>query len=162
MRKDPARVQRDSPCIDCGIMTRGTRCNACWGISIRGERSPSWKGGLPKKRNAEKERVRARAYYTEHRESILETLRENLSFKSRNASGKRRARAGAVVELVDFTAIYAAQAGMCGICGEFVDAPDVSFDHRVPLASGGNHTADNLQLTHMVCNARKSKHDRGY
>ena len=50
----------------------------------------------------------------------------------------------------------------CGICGQPVDgsikAPDpmsASLDHITPLAAHGDHEDDNLQLTHLGCNARK-------
>jgi 5-methylcytosine-specific restriction endonuclease McrA len=39
----------------------------------------------------------------------------------------------------------------CLICG----APDAVMDHIVPLARGGNHSADNLQPLCVVCNSRK-------
>ncbi|MEV0608113.1 HNH endonuclease signature motif containing protein [Polymorphospora rubra] len=31
-----------------------------------------------------------------------------------------------------------------------------SVDHRVPLARGGDHTMENCQAAHLVCNSRKS------
>lgn len=50
----------------------------------------------------------------------------------------------------------------CGICGLPVDGslkgPDpmsASLDHINPLAAHGGHDDDNLQLTHLGCNARK-------
>lgn len=166
MRKEPDRVQRNTPCIDCGEPTRGTRCNPCWGIATRGANSPVWKGGARAKKartyakHREKNIAYSRAYYAANRDMILEKIRADLSFKSRNAYGRRSAKPGAIVELVDFTAIFAAQRGLCGICGEYVQPEDVSFDHRIPLARGGDHTAANLQLTHLLCNARKAVQDR--
>lgn len=50
----------------------------------------------------------------------------------------------------------------CAICGQPVDrdahAPaDLAptTDHVIPLADGGAHSMDNVQLAHFICNARK-------
>lgn len=50
----------------------------------------------------------------------------------------------------------------CGICGGPIDAalrfPDPaasSFDHIIPIAQGGPHVLDNLQLAHWACNMKK-------
>lgn len=61
--------------------------------------------------------------------------------------------------------------GICQICGKPVDENDYhynedgyfvcgnnypSLDHIRPLAKGGSHTWDNVQLAHFLCNALKS------
>lgn len=43
----------------------------------------------------------------------------------------------------------------CHICGEWVSAHEMSLDHVVPLARGGEHTYSNIKLAHKVCNSRK-------
>lgn len=50
----------------------------------------------------------------------------------------------------------------CGICGKPVDMqlkfPDLmrgSVDHIIPVAHGGTHDEDNLQLSHLRCNVTK-------
>lgn len=60
--------------------------------------------------------------------------------------------------------------GICKICGRKVDINDYyynnegyfiagnnypSIDHIIPLAKGGTHTWDNVQLTHRYCNSIK-------
>lgn len=45
--------------------------------------------------------------------------------------------------------------GVCGICGLDVDPFNYSIDHIVPLARGGLHTLENLQVAHPRCNNRK-------
>jgi len=52
--------------------------------------------------------------------------------------------------------------GMCQLCGQpvrsdakFPHPLSPSADHIVPLSLGGPHAAENLQLTHLVCNIRK-------
>lgn len=58
--------------------------------------------------------------------------------------------------------IYERDGHICQICGiPVVGAlawphPDsASLDHRIPLAKGGSHTAENTQLAYLACNVRK-------
>lgn len=52
----------------------------------------------------------------------------------------------------------------CAICGRLVDKSldqydpmSAQVDHIIPIAKGGHPSAiDNLQLTHRICNAKKS------
>ena len=55
----------------------------------------------------------------------------------------------------------------CAICGgvcdpddrswsKWVGAMSPSIDHIIPLAKGGGHTWDNVQVAHMICNSEKS------
>lgn len=53
--------------------------------------------------------------------------------------------------------------GKCGVCGKAVNLAleyphpmSASMDHIVPLARGGSHTYDNIQLAHLRCNLQKS------
>ena len=54
----------------------------------------------------------------------------------------------------------------CAICGEICDPNDrrwnkrfgpmyPTIDHIKPLSKGGNHTWDNVQIAHSICNSRK-------
>lgn len=61
--------------------------------------------------------------------------------------------------------------GICKLCGEPCDMEDYetrgdafiagdrypSIDHVKPLAAGGTHTWDNVQLAHRICNSVKGK-----
>jgi hypothetical protein len=58
--------------------------------------------------------------------------------------------------------IYERDGWRCGLCGATVDRTIVypnpmsaSLDHRMPIARGGGHTRDNVQLAHLGCNSRK-------
>lgn len=68
---------------------------------------------------------------------------------------RRRARlAGVLSERIDTAVLRARSDGRCGICGELLIGP-VEVDHVIPIAQGGTHTYDNVQLTHPICNRRK-------
>lgn len=85
-------------------------------------------------------------------------------FAGRRAAHDRRRARLASVEFEAFTRaeIYERDGWRCGICGEVVEAarklPDPmspSLDHIIPVAKGGGHTRDNVQLAHWICNTRK-------
>jgi hypothetical protein len=81
------------------------------------------------------------------------------------ANMRRRAReAGAATDepIANIALLYERDEGVCGLCDEPVDRavewPDpasLSLDHVVPLALGGRHATENLQIAHLVCNLRK-------
>lgn len=58
--------------------------------------------------------------------------------------------------------VYERDGWICGLCTEPVDRelryPDPmspSLDHVVPLARGGHHVLENVQLAHLICNVKK-------
>lgn len=65
-------------------------------------------------------------------------------------------------ERVDYLAVFERDRWVCGICGDDVnrmlawpDPMSPSLDHIVPLARGGAHTLENVQLAHLRCNISK-------
>jgi 5-methylcytosine-specific restriction endonuclease McrA len=76
---------------------------------------------------------------------------------------RRRARKkGGDAQRFDPLIVYERDNWMCGICGAAVDRSAVfpahmsaSLDHIVPLASGGEHSINNSQCSHWICNSRK-------
>ena len=78
-----------------------------------------------------------------------------------NDHRRRARRVGARSERVSHRAVFERDNWVCGLCGDPVD-PSVkwpslmsaSLDHVVPLARGGSHTYDNVQLAHSGCNIR--------
>lgn len=51
--------------------------------------------------------------------------------------------------------IFKRDRGICGLCKEWVAPRYASIDHVKPLSKGGEHTMNNVQLTHLKCNLRK-------
>ena len=98
--------------------------------------------------------------------------------KARNtkAEHKRRVKINNAMVDDDITVLglFLRDKGVCAICGKRCDTNDFeikgdafvagnnypSIDHIVPLSKGGEHSWDNVQLTHRICNIRKS--DRIY
>lgn len=63
---------------------------------------------------------------------------------------------------INLQMLYERDHGICAICGKPVnmetdtcDNEYGSIDHIIPLAKGGTHTWDNVQLAHRICNSRK-------
>ena len=66
-------------------------------------------------------------------------------------------------EPINRQAIFERDGWICQLCGKPVDPelkwPNImsaSLDHIMPLSLGGKHTTENVQLTHLGCNSRKS------
>lgn len=68
---------------------------------------------------------------------------------------------GSEAERIDRDAVFERDGGLCGICEAPVDPADWHLDHRRPLARGGAHTYDNVQVAHPMCNYRKGARSTG-
>ena len=70
---------------------------------------------------------------------------------------RRRARKYATqVGPIDYKKLYTDSNGLCGICREPLNDSKIEYDHIIPLARGGSHTQDNLQVSHPRCNRVKN------
>jgi 5-methylcytosine-specific restriction endonuclease McrA len=75
-----------------------------------------------------------------------------------NARRRDALKAATRVGPVDYRLVLAVSGGICGICGQAVDTSNPKayhYDHKVPLARGGAHVQDNIQLAHAKCNMKK-------
>jgi len=73
-----------------------------------------------------------------------------------NSNANRRARIkNAFIEAIDRQVVFARDAGVCGICQTAVAPEGWHLDHIQPLSKGGQHSYDNVQVSHPVCNERK-------
>lgn len=76
---------------------------------------------------------------------------------------KERMRANGPVEKIDRDGIGDRDGWVCGLCSDPVDPalrhPDPrspSLDHIRPISTGGTHTRDNAQITHLGCNTERN------
>jgi 5-methylcytosine-specific restriction endonuclease McrA len=53
--------------------------------------------------------------------------------------------------------LIARDGNICGICGKEVPMGDDGIDHIIPRNMGGPNTAENVRLTHRICNNRRPK-----
>lgn len=77
--------------------------------------------------------------------------------------------AAAFVETVYYDAIFERDHGTCQICGLPVSVNagregrwSGTIDHIIPLSLGGEHSMNNCQLAHRVCNSLKCQSDGGF
>lgn len=100
-----------------------------------------------------------RTYHQANKEKFAEYDRVWTSAnreKVREYDRRRYARLkGSTVEKVNYEAILARDGLWCYLCEKDVEPHEVHFDHVIPLSRGGSHTADNIRVTHAVCNMRK-------
>lgn len=102
--------------------------------------------------NKERKAASSRAWALAHPERRLEAAR-------RSKYKRRAALLSKVIETVDRDLIFVRDHGTCGICHKRVGQKEISLDHIVPLSRGGDHSYQNIQLAHLICN--KSRNNRG-
>jgi 5-methylcytosine-specific restriction endonuclease McrA len=101
-------------------------------------------GQLYRAANVERIRLGKRRFVESHREYV----RAVSKLRKARTKGSR----GYVVLLSEVTQ---RDKSLCGICGKKVSRAQASLDHIVPLAYGGLHVIENLQLAHLTCNKRR-------
>jgi 5-methylcytosine-specific restriction endonuclease McrA len=70
---------------------------------------------------------------------------------------RRRARLKGAgrIEKINRIAVFERDGGVCGICNSPVPREKFEVDHIRPIARGGTHSWDNVQLAHPSCNRKK-------
>ncbi len=112
--------------------------------------------------NVDKRRDYQKKYYLENKEKVhaANTLwRRNNPEAYRLIASAARARRRAHkyntrIGHIDWKAIYERSGMICGICHEPIIG-DFDYDHIIPLAKGGPHVTENIQLAHPSCNRAK-------
>ena len=52
--------------------------------------------------------------------------------------------------------LYDEQEGICPLCGAKLELQGAEADHIIAFSNGGGNEYENFQLTHRICNRRKS------
>lgn len=77
----------------------------------------------------------------------------------KRAEGRRRRKAllkgATTIETFTKVEIWERDEGVCGICDLPADTNDWHLDHVIPLSRGGQHTWENVQVSHPKCNLSK-------
>lgn len=115
-----------------------------------------------RKNNPEKARELDRAMYLKNKSAALEYNRnyrlanpDRCGMWARNRQGRKRAGGGSLSKgYVDF--LYEQQGGKCLTCPADFRETGYQIDHVIPLAKGGRHCDDNVQLLCPTCNKRKA------
>lgn len=76
---------------------------------------------------------------------------EHFARLNREAQARRRVDPTAPI---DYAALLAEHGHVCHICGDAIEG-ELHFDHVIPLARGGAHSADNIRPAHGRCNRWK-------
>lgn len=115
-----------------------------------GPESPCWKGGP--------EETRRRRTESGAEAAALRRYRAANPHKTREWAQNRRNRKAGRLEYGTIPALMKLQRGLCAYCKCDIHS-GYHVDHIVPLARGGKHRADNIQLLCGPCNLRKSDRD---
>lgn len=108
----------------------------------------------------ESERLRKIAWREANRDKFRAAQerwqREHPNERNEIAALRRARLREAVVERVRREIVFVRDCGLCHICGCRVDPSDWHLDHVIPIARGGEHSYDNVAVSHPACNQRKS------
>jgi 5-methylcytosine-specific restriction endonuclease McrA len=100
-------------------------------------------------RNRDRAAIAAQRFAKAHPEKIL-------IWSSRKSANRRAQIELTAISVIDYALLVQSADGKCGICAQALnDGKAIHVDHIIPLAKGGSHTQDNLQLTHARCNLKK-------
>jgi 5-methylcytosine-specific restriction endonuclease McrA len=111
---------------------------------------------------AEKRKAASRAYYHEHREERLQYFQsERGKAVGRAAALRRKAR---MLKQTEPTSprwrraeIIERDKSICFWCKTLVAEDDLHIDHIVPIAKGGSDSANNVAVTHKLCNLTRPR-----
>lgn len=112
--------------------------------------------------NPDMRKNRTKRYYLENKDKVYAAnalWRKNNPEAYRLIASAARARRRAHkyntrIGRIDWKAIHERSGMICGIChGPIVG--DFDYDHIIPLAKGGPHVTENIQLAHPSCNRAK-------
>ncbi len=117
----------------------------------------------------EKHREYSKEWREENREKLRAYMRDYMKtpeqrLKNIDIKGRRRAKErGSRVGRIDWKHVVERGTGTCPLCQEplTVGVDQIHFDHIIPLAAGGPHVTENLQVTHARCNLSKNKYGDG-
>lgn len=97
-----------------------------------------------------------RAYYALHPEKIWQGLQEwreqhPEAYRLSRIARLQKRRTTGTASRQTLEKVVLRDKGRCGICHQYIKGR-FEFDHIVPVAYGGLHTATNLQIAHPACN----------
>ena len=186
-RRRPAVDQNGNPidptlCVECGAAPKGKNsyCAPCDAKRAKAyyERHKSQRAKYHRARylnkkverlkaaryeaQAEKRKAASRKYYEEHREERREYFRSERGKEvGRAAQLRRKAR---MLKQTEPTSqkwrrqeVIERDHSMCFWCHTHVAEEDLHIDHVVPIAKGGSDTAENVAVTHRLCNLTRPR-----
>lgn len=118
----------------------------------KGDENPKWKGGPKATVRRQIESGRAAAWNKAWRDKNPDLVSEREARRRGAKKAERRLGPGTI------SRIFEAQKGKCAICKTCVKKKR-HVDHIQPIAKGGKHIAENLQILCPSCNVRKSAKD---
>lgn len=129
--------------VDAGLVERD---GDTWLMHDYLDYNPSREQVLKERDAAEARLVNLREKYPI--ESVDSRRRRKATRRARKANAPRieQIRRGFIIERDDAT---------CYLCGRRLEDSEITLDHVVALANGGDHTEDNLRVACRPCNSRK-------
>lgn len=100
--------------------------------------------------NPERHRQYDRRSYQRNREQVIK--------RKMQLNARRRARMyqSGTIENIHVEVIIERDGLVCYLCQRELDRSEVTIDHVIPLARGGEHSYENVRVACNLCNARKT------
>lgn len=168
-------------CKKCGHVFESARCNKC-----NAANSAKWRAANPDKEKEARRKWREEnksiikklslQYYDKNKELIKEKVSdyrksnpekaaaaverchrrnpEYIRLKSQNRRARIKFDGGKLSKGIE-QKLLNLQRGKCACCGQPI-GDDYHLDHIMPLALGGSHSDDNIQLLKSACNIKKN------
>lgn len=156
--RDPEKLKRQQRAHyerqDKVALNERTKANRLRRIEAHRRDAREW----VRQRRANDPEMGKRIYWAdkEREDARLRQWRADNPDKRKDNWARRRARKReALVEDVRRGVVWERDGGICGICGKPADKTSWHLDHVVPLARGGLHTYENVQVAHPRCNIAK-------
>jgi 5-methylcytosine-specific restriction endonuclease McrA len=135
--------------------------SAAWRVANPEKKKTSdaaWRAANPEKDSATRSSVYRAAYPEKIKASAAAWQAANPEKVNANTALRKARKLGNSIGLPrpNYREILAKFGMICHLCGlEIKSKTELNFDHVIPLAKGGAHSADNVRPSHSVCNMSK-------
>lgn len=110
-------------------------------------------------KNKAKRNQQSRDYYQKHKVRLTELKNKRIAELKRLGIYKERPTGQGWRAMV-VNLLRERDGELCGICKkemDFANTTKIHIDHIVPYHKTKDHSANNIQLTHAICNLRKDR-----
>lgn len=140
---------------------RSGHCKSCHKIRVEKtltKRDAEKKRLLQDKYNLQRREYRRNPEVKKRHQHQKSEKRQRRVFHIFSLSSNLRHKGRGIVTARELWIIARRQRLICPLSGLFLTRKTISLDHIVPISQGGSHSAENIQLVHVIINKMKLNH----